>query len=88
MSKSIEQALEQTGWLIERNDYYGTQWLRFMGHHGEIPTLEWTTESSIALRFARREDAEWIIRKFPMECVLCVPTEHVWVDLPPQGEKQ
>jgi hypothetical protein len=66
---------EEAGWLIERRvrTRAGFDWTSPMWWH---PACGWTHDSSKALRFSRREDAE-ALRNF-----LCLPvafvSEHIW----------
>ena len=67
-----ETAIEH-GWLIERRPaLYGgaPQWLIANW------TFEWTDDSSKAIRFSRREDAEQIASMLESEPVSI--TEHQW----------
>jgi hypothetical protein len=61
----------ETGWLIERSHAHGgPQWLIASW------TFQWTTDSTKAIRFCRREDAEQIASMMETEEV-CI-TEHRW----------
>jgi hypothetical protein len=65
----------ETGWLVE-NDNGGPCWW------GRTPDGEdvfgWTTSSLMALRFARKEDAEAYIEEVGWNDVIA--TEHQWSD--------
>ena len=71
-----------TGWLIER----GGEWYRAFHTDWAVkqaldPTLwqreNWTKDANLALRFARREDAENLIRCWNLQKT--TTTEHQWV---------
>ena len=73
----------QQGWLIEHNEYQsGHHWLRAVvdlnGDHHSTIRLVFTTNSLIALRFARCEDANAFIYLHPEVTLNCRATEHGW----------
>lgn len=47
--------------------------------------LRFTPESSEALRFARKEDAEAFMRKFDRFLLHAVATEHMWMEAQTNG---
>lgn len=71
-----------TGWLLEHEDHRtGHRWLRAIKYAGDVKgTVEWTDDSNLALRFARRIDAVDFAWLFPEMCTLALITEHVWED--------
>lgn len=69
-----------TGWLLEHEDHRsGHRWLRAIKYSGDMKgAVEWTEDSNLALRFARRDDAVNFAWLFPEMCTLALITEHVW----------
>lgn len=74
-------------WLIEHYDYNqpdGHRWLRIwtLGSVNGIPKAEltWTTDAQIALRFSRKQDAEFFALLHPEWCTLATLTEHADMD--------
>lgn len=74
----------ETGWLIERRNVRGeAQWLEsWIGFNDSGPEEwidadRWTKDSLKAIRFARKEDAERVIKVF--EWPGTSATEHMWV---------
>lgn len=70
--------MTQTGWLIEEEHDGRVEWLYVSGRD----TLDWTTNSVEALRFARKEDAEaFILYLNPYTYTISAKaTEHMWSD--------
>jgi hypothetical protein len=65
---AAQGAQDETGWLIERND---AQW--FTGR-------TWTKDSTKAVKFFSREDAEWTMKLIEFDPAANVKvTEHIWV---------
>lgn len=69
------------GWLIEHNEYAGGhRWLRAVvwrnGDTSPTTTLEFTTDACVALRFARKEDADAFIYLHPKHTLNCRATDH------------
>ena len=69
------------GWLIEHNDYSrGHHWLRVIvnGNGALNPTtaIEFTASAEVALRFARKQDAEAFIYLHPAHTLNCRATDH------------
>lgn len=68
------------GWLIEHHATNPHRWLRcltwdtFSDH--PTATLGWTEDACVAMRFARREDAEAFAYLHPEFCTLARITEH------------
>ena len=58
---------EEFGWLIENDWNERPEWWR---------PLKWTTDANEAVRFARKEDAERVIRE--MLFANAHATEHIW----------
>lgn len=73
------RAVEQSGWLIERNDLGAPQWLRFGPGHRNTT---FTTDASKALRFSRKEDADVFIIHHECSDPVLHATEHAWLDVP------
>lgn len=71
---------QSSGWLIEHEEHSPRhRWLRAIKYAGDQKgTVEWTEDSNLAIRFARREDAINFAWLFPEFCVLALITEHVW----------
>lgn len=68
----VVQAWERTtGWLIERRGLDGRPQWRRMAHGNPV----WTTDSLLAIRFARREDAEMFAAEDEDAWMV---TEHSW----------
>ena len=61
----------ESGWLIERRSEFPAQYLTVLDE-----MFDWTTDSTIAVRFSRREDADRMSEIFLNENV--VITEHQW----------
>ena len=62
----------QHGWLIEVENGLMPLWLKL-----NVSGITWTSDSSEALRFARKQDAE-TFRTFARLGTLYVVTEHTW----------
>ena len=74
---------DKQGWLIEHNEYQsGHRWLRAVvdgnGDHPSTVRLIFTTDSLLAFRFARREDADAFIYLHPEVTLNCRAIEHGW----------
>ena len=76
-----------TGWLIESNWKSASNrpaWLRLFGYVSDgvqqKPKPEWTEDANLALRFGRRDDAEWFALLYPEMCCLAKVTEHVFME--------
>lgn len=66
---------DETGWLIETQNSNCVAWL-FIEFKS---ILSWTVDSTLAVRFARKEDAEAVIKL--MGLTACIATEHMWSDI-------
>lgn len=68
------------GWLIEHHSTNPHRWLRCLTWeiYSDKPraTLEWHEEAVVAMRFARKEDAEAFAYLHPEFCTLAKITEH------------
>jgi len=62
----------ETAWLIERQMEEGAAWLYVIDWFA----FGWTADSLQAIRFARREDAEQMLKM--LENYECKATEHQW----------
>ncbi len=71
--------MTEVGWLIERRLDGRAVWLTCR-HVGDswIDIRDWTTNASLAIRFARKVDAERAMRDLGLDWVSAVATEHVW----------
>ena len=72
---------EETGWLIERSNgsqplWWGPPCSRWEWQQALIAPDQWTADASKALRFARREDAEAMIRFEGLQHAIA--TDHMW----------
>lgn len=73
------KAQQETGWLLEHEDINPHQWLAAIKHQGrEDGVLEWVTDSSKALRFARKQDAIDFAWLHAFVCEKANITEHMW----------
>jgi hypothetical protein len=81
--------MNRTAWLIEapQATFAVTRWLQIReraGHDrgldGKLYYTYWTDDANEASQFSRRRDAEAIIRVFESECLLCIATEHVFIE--------
>lgn len=73
--------MTEYGWLIEHNDITGGhKWLRAVrsthGYRNPTVCLEFTPHAAVALRFARKEDAENFIYLHPDQTLNCRATDH------------
>ena len=74
--------MRETGWLIESGAPWAQsrQMYRRTWVNSGMPSVSWTDDSRIALRFCRKEDATlfWYLHSEPAN----IPkiTEHVWID--------
>ena len=76
--------MSETGWLIETSAPHSQpHWLRVIQHTPLNTAVHWTTDSCIALRFARKIDAEHFWFLCPQPGVIPVITEHAWDDYRP-----
>lgn len=69
------------GWLIEHNVYVtGHKWLRVIvdmqGSRNPTAEIDFTPHAEVALRFARKEDAEAFIYLHPGHTLNCRATNH------------
>jgi len=68
----------ETGWLIERSqEDRGSSppcWLTVSSSRNSV----WTEDSSEALRFARKQDAEALIAHYAPTLGGAIATEHTW----------
>jgi hypothetical protein len=69
---------DEIGWLIEHE--VETKWLTLKPGEAAYEVC-WTTESTEALRFARREDADDYVMTFMGEAPVRI-TEHLWHNMP------
>lgn len=82
----------EVGWLIESGaPWFASRphWLRIWVNSG-IPSITWTDDANIALRFSRQEDATLFWYLHPQTANIPKITEHVWIDCLParEGEKR
>lgn len=85
----VRGGAEPVAWLIERPSTKGGQprWWRTLvkGRPATIHVIdatndnEWTTDANEAVRFARKEDAETVIKALDLPPSLMRATEHVWM---------
>lgn len=68
--------VDQTGWLVERNDLGSPRWLCFGPKHRDTT---YTTDANKALRFARKEDAEAAMFHLENNDPVLRVTEHKWI---------
>jgi hypothetical protein len=61
----------EIGWLIERRDMNMPHWLTVINE-----MFDWTTDSTIAIRLCRREDADRLAEIFSNEDIAV--TENSW----------
>lgn len=66
--------MNETGWLIERNIDNLTHWYAVDDNHES----KWIRDASKAVRFARKVDAEAIIRLKALAYRGATATEHSW----------
>lgn len=74
MSEAASEAA--TGWLIERQIGGCAVW---WSSATASPCRNWTTDASVAIRFARKIDAEHAIRVLSNDWRHAVVTEHAWI---------
>lgn len=53
---------DETGWVIERAEYLNPGSGPYYLTVGEMDMFDWTPDSLLAIRFARRQDAEMVSR--------------------------
>jgi hypothetical protein len=80
-AKMIRAAIRrETAWLIERNGrwYAAGPASRYEWQQALVTPDLWTADANKAIRFARKEDAETMIRFEGLQNT--VATEHIWTD--------
>lgn len=79
-SRAEQAERGDVAWLVERESR--PRW--WTGRINGTGYREWTDESLEAIRFARREDAEAMIRHLSIEYG-SKATHHAWTDAPPRA---
>lgn len=75
--------MTEQAWLIERSGEYWaagpfSSWQESQALDPDLWRKSWTKDANAALRFARKQDAEMVIRYEGWQHA--VATEHMWID--------